>query len=169
MFKASWTTSPKKFKNLYDENREYIRTAIYWMVRDDGVDDIVQEVFIKAWKSRDSFKGDSHVKTWLYRIAMNCSKDYLSKRNRLRDLYGESDEEARVEEGGLIESRELINIGLKVLSPELREKFILHYKLGLTTKEIGEVLQIPEGTVKSQLSKARELFSKALEKEKVMS
>lgn len=158
-----WKSSPTHFEEIYQENHRFIRTVVYWVLRDDGVEDVVQEVFIKAWKSRDTFKGNSTVKTWLYRIAMNCCYDYFQKKQpdssevSVESVVDESSEDMAL--------KELIDLAIGKMSMEQRESFVLFYKMGMTQKEISELRGIPVGTVKSQLFSAREIFSKVMEKE----
>ena len=135
------------FEILYREHRGYVRAVIYWLVREDTIDDIVQETFVKAWKNYGKFNHDSSVKTWLYRIARNCAIDYLRKENKEID----SDHHVEGYESHN-EMKDIISKGLKKLSLEQREVFILYYKFGNTSLEISEILSIKEGTVKSRLS-----------------
>lgn len=160
-----WKKSPSHFEEIYQENHRFIRTVVYWCVRSDGVEDIVQETFIKAWKNRENFKGNSQIRTWLYRIAMNCCYDYLKKNQPMGQ--GEDVDTLPVESSDDLEVKQIIDLGLSKMSGEQRESFVLFYKMGLTQKEIAELREIPEGTVKSQLFSAREIFSKVMEKEGV--
>lgn len=163
-------SDPSAFEVIYREHQNFIRTSLYWMVRDDGVDDLVQETFKKAWMARDSFKGNSSLKTWLYRIAMNAAKDYLRKRSSLQENNDVSTDELQNPGLEMAESMELknsIDCGLNALTIEQRELFILFYKLNFTYKEISQIKEIPIGTVKSQLFSCREKFLSALKKQQV--
>lgn len=157
--------SPAAFEKVYLEYRDFIRTSIYWMVRNQAVHDLVQDTFVKAWGARESFKGDSSIKTWLYRIAMNRTKDYLKKKtNHSHEKLGEEDGLSSTEKGleQQAEIKDLIDKGLMALTLEERELFILFYKLELTHKEIASLKEVPVGTVKSQLFYARGKFKEAL-------
>jgi RNA polymerase sigma-70 factor (ECF subfamily) len=161
----SWKTSPKKFEEIYEENHRFIRTVVYWILRDDSVEDVVQEVFIRAWKSRDTFKGKSNIRTWLYRIARNCCYDQFQKKHP--DTNGEEVEDIIDQATEDIALKEVIDLAISQMSLEQRESFVLFYKLGMTQKEIAQLREIPEGTVKSQLFSARNIFTKVMEKEGV--
>jgi len=144
------------FNQIYLENQEFIRTTIYWMVRNQNIDDIVQETFLKAWNKLDTFNNKSSYKTWLYRIAMNTTYDSLKKHKEQS-----SDEiEASINTDNTL--KDLITKGLLKLKAKHREVFILYYKLEYTNTEIAKLLGISEGTVKSRVHYAKEDFTKFL-------
>jgi len=142
------------FKEFYQEYNLFVRKSVYYIVGDKAVDDIVQETFLKAWKSYNQFQHKSTVKTWIYRIAMNCAYDYLKKEKRTIELEDIKDIDLEVQRI----SKDLLNYLLSKLSHNQLEIFLLHYSLGYTTLEIAEILNIPEGTAKSRLFKARNVF-----------
>ncbi len=154
------------FRTLYQEQKNFIRTSIYWMVRNQDVDDIVQEAFVKAWENRDTFKGQASLKTWLYRIAMNCAHDYYRKNLKMKDKEDDY-QESIAEVGDNVELQNLITKGLEQLNWQQREAFILFYKLELGQKEIAEIQGVPVGTVKSRLSKAKQVFTEFVKEQEV--
>lgn len=147
-----------RFKEYYLTERDFVRNAIYWMVRSDVVDDLVQETFVKAWKNFRKFEENSRFRTWIYRIAMNVTYDYL-KKNSSNELKELTEVEIKGEDIAL---KDLIDKGLLQLTIEQREVFILFYKMNYKQSEIAELLKIPAGTVKSRLFHAREVFEKYL-------
>jgi RNA polymerase sigma-70 factor (ECF subfamily) len=126
--------------------------------------DLTQEVFIKAWRNMDSFRGDSAVYTWLYRLASNTCTDFLRKKAR-RGVPAVSLDDAefslpdtRFEPAIALERKELakaLEDALNRLSPEHKQIVILRETAGLSYGEIAEALDIEEGTVKSRLARAR--------------
>ena len=68
------------FKEQYLKEKSFVRSSIYWMVNSSDVDDLVQETFLKAWKCFKKFEAKSSFRTWVYRIAMNITYDYLKKK-----------------------------------------------------------------------------------------
>jgi len=159
--------SPENFEKAYRDHQKFLRTVIYWLVRDDAVDDLVQESFVKAWRARANYEGKSSLKTWLYRIAVNCCYDYLSSKEKQGIQESEKLENLEARKDESLELKELIDLALLKMSFSQRESFVLFYKTGFTHKEIARLKDIPVGTVKSQIHSAKEIFTKTMEKEGV--
>jgi RNA polymerase sigma-70 factor (ECF subfamily) len=162
LFKSSDSQqlSLDRYNTLYKEHNEFIRKSIYWMVRTDSIDDIVQETFCKAWKNRASFDNRSSYKTWIYRIAMNCCYDFISKEKKKLDLEVESSDFS-IDQNS---NKDLISKALSLLKPKSREIFILFYKFGYTQDEIANLTETKIGTVKSQIHYAKKEFTEFLRK-----
>ena len=150
----------KTFKSYYLEERDFVRSVIYWMIRSESVDDLVQETFIKAWKSFSTFENKSSFRTWIYRIAHNVACDYLRK-TKNKPGYTENIDELQGKEEKY-EIKDLIDRSLFLLDEKKREVFILYYKMEYNMSEVAALIEIPEGTVKSRLFKAREIVQKFL-------
>lgn len=149
------------FKEYYLEHSDYVRKIIFWMVRDDSVDDLVQETFLKAWRSFQEFEGKSSFKTWIHRIAINTTNDYFRRnKNKREEFY----EESMVVD---FETKQLIHLAIMKMNLKLREVFILYYYLGHTSLEIADLLSRSEGTVKYQIKEAREIFKEFFKSEGV--
>ncbi len=147
------------FKEKYSEEQGFVRSSIYWMVNSSDVDDLVQDTFLKAWKNFKRFEAKSSFRTWIYRIAMNVTYDFLKKnKEKMKEFSEEYSESVAVD----LEMSDLISKGLMQLSLDHREAFSLHYQVGLTYSEAAKLLNIPEGTVKSRASKAKINFLKFL-------
>ena len=71
-----------EFKGIYEDNQAFVRKSLYWLVSEDAVDDIVQEVFVKIWQAYSKFANRSKIQTWIYRITMNSAYDYMRKEKR---------------------------------------------------------------------------------------
>ena len=139
-------------------------------------DDAAQDVFVKAFKNLKNFRPEAALYTWLYRIAVNTCIDHRRRPFFLSlfraDDAGEGADAAvpalRSEEPSpeqVVESQqaaEEIQRALKKLSPKLRAAIVLKEIEGLRYEEIGEVLEISLGTVKSRISRAREELKRAL-------
>tara|TARA_R110000868_G_scaffold68518_9_gene202586 strand:- start:6259 stop:6795 length:537 start_codon:yes stop_codon:yes gene_type:complete len=151
------------FQVHYQETQAYVRSVIYWMVRNQVVDDLVQETYMRAWKSYKRFDGDSSFKTWIYTIAKNVTFDYLKSAKRYEEL-SEEKLNSLPSHGIDKELEDLITKGLLSLNAEHRECLVLCYKLGHSSAEIAQLLKIPEGTVKSRLFYARDKFSEFLKR-----
>jgi RNA polymerase sigma-70 factor (ECF subfamily) len=166
------------FALLVAKYQRKVARLVSSMVSDPGeVEDVTQETFIKAYRSLANFRGDSAFYTWLYRVAINAGKNFLTKQARRRVKKTVSDDEA-LEDAGEAEwlsdnqTPELIllskQIGMTVdaaleeLPPELRIAITLREIEGLSYEEIAVVMECPMGTVRSRIFRAREAVSEKL-------
>ncbi len=139
--------------------------------------DIAQETFIKAYKALPNFRGESSFYTWLYRIATNVAKTYLENIQKQRsqvDIDAE-DFESKDTSGvmtdattpdRILESEELKRVILKALNelpPELKEAFTLREVEGLSYEEISDKVQVPIGTVRSRIFRARQYIESKMQ------
>ncbi|EFV74070.1 MULTISPECIES: sigma-70 family RNA polymerase sigma factor [Cytobacillus] len=131
--------------------------------------DIVQNVFISCYQHLHSFKGDSSIKTWLYRITINQCKDYLKSSYIKRIFFLQKmDNEMRSERDPEIEllskdrKSQVENMVLS-LSPKYKEVIFLYYYKDFSIKEISSILKISANTVKTRLKRGRELLKKVME------
>jgi RNA polymerase sigma-70 factor (ECF subfamily) len=131
---------------------------------EQDAEDVVQEAFLKAYRSLDRFEDRSQVGSWLYRIAANCAFDVLRKRQR-RDSRNESlDEEnapelhsegpgpERIALGGDVRRR--LEAALERMSPRERAAFVLRHFEGRSVKEIEVALGIDTTSVKQSVCRA---------------
>ena len=124
--------------------------------------DAAQEALIAVARSVGRFDGRSRFSTWIYRIAMNASIDELRRRSR-RPVVGLDEARPRVAEpGDVIENRVDIDAALRTLPDTLRAAVVLRDLCGLDYAEIAEVLDIPDGTVRSRISRGRASLVEAL-------
>lgn len=137
--------------------------------------DVTQDVFLRVYRFLPQFQEESRFSTWLYRIVVNTNMDFLRKRGQLSETsLDEEDEEGFTREISdlrynpeseldRIELQQAICDGIKALPPHMREIVILRDIGGLTYDEIGRVLSLEPGTVKSRLSRARDRLCAFLE------
>jgi RNA polymerase sigma-70 factor (ECF subfamily) len=125
-------------------------------------EDQLQEIFLAAHRKLESFRGESALGTWLYRLAVNLCLDYLrSRTGRAIQVTDPLDDEPGLTDAGtrgLAEravTRMDLDRALAQLPVGCRTAFVLHDIEGLEHREIGEVMGIAEGTSKSQVHKAR--------------
>jgi RNA polymerase sigma-70 factor (ECF subfamily) len=164
---------------LYE--RRVFRVVLRMLGRRDEAEDLVQEVFVQIFKSVDTFRGDSKLSTWVYRIAINLCKNrakYLyRRRSDAQDQFdGESERHAGGDASGLTagevadpdqvlqghQLERILKLAMAELEPDFLEVLVLRDVEDLTYEEIMEITGLVEGTVKSRIHRAR-----ALLKEKV--
>src|SRR6201984_1151880 len=134
-----------------------------WLLRNEQeAQDVVQEAFLRAFKSFSGFHG-SNGRAWLLTIVRNTAYTLL-KKNRVADLTTTFDEEIHATASESVspaailehaEDAELIKNAMDQLPAEFREIVTLRHQEGLSYNEIGEILKVPIGTVMSRLARAR--------------
>jgi RNA polymerase sigma factor (sigma-70 family) len=136
------------------------------------LEDLVQEVFMKAWKGLPNMRGSAQFSTWLYRIAWNVGADYrrsmAQQRQRTQQqeiLYTAVD--ASTHSLQQMHHQDLVSRGLQHISADHAIVIVLHDLQDLPQSEIAEILKIPVGTVKSRLFHARQTLRQFFQKEGV--
>lgn len=132
--------------------------------------DITQEVFLRAYRSLDTFRGESGFSTWLYRITVNLCVDLARKNNPAESLDDEQALEAPETRGAYqpetalanSELRRELDAALSLVSEEHRKIVILRDVAGMSYADIAAALELEEGTVKSRLARARAALRKIL-------
>jgi RNA polymerase sigma-70 factor, ECF subfamily len=146
------------FEDLYRQHATRLYSLAYRMVgHADDADDLLQEIFLTAYRKLDTFKGASALGTWLYRLAMNVCLDRLrSKAARQSSVTDALDETVGYSGPGLSHvSRLDLERAIAHLPEGSRAAFLLHDVEGFDHSEVGRILGIAEGTSKSQVHKAR--------------
>lgn len=141
--------------------------------------DLTQEVFLRVFKTLKSFRaGEGSFGVWLNRLTRNLLIDHYRRTKADRKTDSLEDQLTQVEETTAVTSRtdsmlagreagELLQAALQKLSPELRETVVLRDVEELEYREIAQVLNVPEGTVKSRLNRGRAELARILRKHKV--
>jgi RNA polymerase sigma factor (sigma-70 family) len=160
------------FDVLIGRYKERLYATVYHMTANhEDANDLVQDTFIKAFKSIDSFRGHSSFYTWVYRIAVNRTINFL-KRRKNRNQYSLDDLDSSIQtdpdliemmshvtprrEAGLSELQEKLNEALQKLSEPHRAVVTMHDIQGMTHADIAKALKCSEGTVRSRLFYARQ-------------
>lgn len=146
-----------------------------FLFNQNNVEDMVQEVFLKAYRNMLSFDPKRKFSSWIYRIAHNVFINALKKKLRNPLYFFDFDsfiphpvyEDPAKEERDFEQVSKMLNKGLKRLSPHYREIIILYYVEELDYKEISDILHIPTGTVGIRLKRAKEQLKKLLPREAI--
>jgi len=151
------------FDEIYRaHSRKLYGLAVRMLGNPADAEDMLQEIFLAAHRKLDSFRGESALSTWLYRLAVNLCLDYLRSRTgraiHMTDALGDDPVLPDAGSHGLAE-RAVTKMDLERAIAQLpegcRTAFVLHDVQGLEHQEVGEIMGIAEGTSKSQVHKAR--------------
>jgi RNA polymerase sigma-70 factor (ECF subfamily) len=167
------------FELLFERYHRRIYTLAYRILgNEQEAEDIVQETFLKAFRTLAHFRGDSSFETWLIAIAVNASRDRMRRRKirraisldglaplalrrLLKRVHAEADDPAAAT--GRRERRRALWEAVAQLDMRLRLPILLRYGEGLSCSEIAEVLDLSLSTVYTQLSDGRKLLRRTLE------
>ena len=169
-------------KNAFDllviKYQHKLAKVVTSYVPDSDVLDVVQDTFIKAYKSLTLFKGDSSFYTWLYRIAVNTAKNYITAQNRRPPRMDVDAIEAEFHASGSVlhdhatpeaniskqQISDLISRVINNLPEELKVAITLREHKAMSYDEIAEIMECPVGTVRSRIFRAREAIEMELNK-----
>ncbi|HTQ07735.1 MAG TPA: sigma-70 family RNA polymerase sigma factor [Polyangiaceae bacterium] len=172
----------RAFNELVEAYEQRVfRLLLRMLGRRDEAEDMAQEVFVQVFKAIGTFRGDSRLGTWIYRIAVNLCKNrmkYLSRRHSGEQdelepaaerlplsegkgvTFGETTRPDQLVEGFQLER--VVQACIAELDPDFREVLVLRDVEDLTYEELCEVTGLPEGTVKSRLHRARGMLKSAV-------
>jgi RNA polymerase sigma-70 factor (ECF subfamily) len=146
------------FEALYASHGARMKSvALNMLGNRSDAEDAVQEAFLRAYRSRNTFRQDASLWTWVYRILLNTCRDF----GRRRVSHGETPLD--IEDGFEPQARDddhplrlALMQALDELAPIYREVFVLCEVEGHTHREVADILDIPEGTSKGRLFEARQ-------------
>jgi RNA polymerase sigma-70 factor (ECF subfamily) len=173
LVKKTLAGTKKAFESIIEGHQRLVSHIVFRMIQNaSDREDVCQDVFLKVYQNLRGFQFEAKLSTWIARIAYNTCLNYLEKKRvpLFDDLTSEektietvSDCSVRPDE--IVEGREVFSL----LQNEI-EKMPVHYRTIVTLyhldqmsyKEIGEMMELPEGTVKSYLFRARRLLKERL-------
>lgn len=166
------------FKNLYEATKSRVfNTALGYARNREDAEEITQDVFVEAFRSADSFRGDAGVMTWLYRITVNKSLDFLKHQKRqkrfslLTSLFDQQTGAVRhestdgVHPGVTLENQENATVLFRAvdkLADKQKTAYILVRVEGLSQTDAAAVMGVSVGAVESLLQRANENLKKQL-------
>ena len=160
------------FGKLALKYRDPVLTLAYDFLNDyHTAKDIAQDVFIKAFKNIGDFEEKWRFSSWLYRITVNLSLDIRKRKSRRRIFLSKKDESARsnqeyIKQVGQNEVNNRIIYALKKLPDDQQTAIILRYFHNLSVREIAEVFDCSESTVRMKIHRAFQKLDKSLKKGK---
>lgn len=161
----------QSFRLLYRRHQQRVRSILYQLCDPSMLDDLVQDVFLRAWKGLPKFRQTAQFSTWLYRIAWNVASDQrraaAQGRSRLQVITSQTSIQHDDPDVMHLHYQDLVKRGLANLSVDHRTILVLHDLEEMPQKEVAEILSIPIGTVKSRLFHARAAMRQFLQKEGV--
>ena len=154
----------EKFKKIIDDNKDKVfRICKYYAPSIEDQKDMYQEILINIWKSLDTFRGDSEIGTWIYRIAINTSLSYAGKQYKMMKLNVDIDSVStrnllmEEESDGIIKEEKFHFLQIELNQLSVIDKALMGLVLeGLSTKEIAEIIGITEPNVRVKIHRFKE-------------
>ena len=147
--------------------RPLFNVAYRMLGNPDEAADVAQTTFLKAFENLHRFNPEFKFFSWIYRIAINESINQINRRKRLEEWVDEAESPGRgpddMADAGVLSSQ--VQSALEALSEDHRAVIVLRHFVECSYRQIGEILQVPEKTVKSRLFSARQLMKERLVKE----
>jgi RNA polymerase sigma-70 factor (ECF subfamily) len=155
------------FNELMDAHQDRVFGICLRMLRDrDAALDATQDTFLTVFRKADKFQAKAAFSTWLYRVAVNTCYDHLRKQKRQRsDSFPEGHDPvdvASTDAFTAVELRPDIEAALATLGPEFRSAVVLVDLMGMSLEQASDTLEVPTGTIKSRLFRARKQLAKIL-------
>lgn len=165
----------QSFRQLYRRYSPRVRSTLYPLCGAQSLDDLVQEVFLRAWKGLPQLREASQFSTWLYRICWNVASDqrrqFAQQRSFNSQLMATANTLSAQENSSTapdlmnLHYQDIIHRGLQQLSLDHRAVLVLHDLEDIPQKEVAQILGIAVGTVKSRLFHARLLLRQFIEQQ----
>jgi RNA polymerase sigma-70 factor, ECF subfamily len=165
------TGDDRAFGELIERYKHLVYGLVYRMVTDrTQVDDLAQEVFLKVYRGLPYFRGEARLSTWIYRIVQNVCLQPKARRPRHVSLDEETPEGRPVREPGAhdgafadLELRDRLEKAIAQLPDQYRVLIAAHYLDGVQYEALAESLDIPLGTVKTHLHRAKRRLRELLD------
>ena len=151
-----------EFTRLVLESEETLYKVSMSMLRNEkDCEDAVQTAILTAYEKLNTLKNEEYFKTWIVRILINTCNKHLNSRKKIVDI---KDYQNTTQTSNFSPEELEVRLAVEKLPLKIRQVVVLYYTEGFSVKDIKDILKIPEGTVKSRLSKGRELLKIELDK-----
>ncbi|MEL6383962.1 MAG: sigma-70 family RNA polymerase sigma factor [Cyanobacteria bacterium J06626_18] len=159
------------FRNLYRRHQQPVRATLHQLCGVDNLDDLVQEVFLRAWIGLPRFRQSAKFSTWLYRITWNVATDCRRQKGKARShrhsLPPTDFTTGQTPTLNQLHYQDVVQRSLQTLTLDHRAVIILHDLEDLPQQEVATILNVPVGTIKSRLHHARAAMRQFLQNEGV--
>ncbi|HAP21711.1 MAG TPA: RNA polymerase subunit sigma-24 [Lachnospiraceae bacterium] len=146
--------------NLF--GNDIFRLAFSYMKRKEDAEDIVQDVLVRFMQSENIFEDGEQMKAWLLRVAANVCKDYLKASERKKVVALPEGYETVASDEAIPEGESEVLAAVMALPEKYRSVIHLYYYQEYSTKEIAEILEKKEATIRSLLKRGRERLEKMM-------
>ena len=151
-------------KNINENRLKMYKTAIAILKNEDDANDAIQDALYSAYKNYYNLKEKSYFTTWIIRILINKCYDIINKNKKIAYIDDSiTENRAGVEDDYEVEKS--LEWVLNQIDKDLKEIVVFYYYDELSVADIANIMEIPQGTVKSRLARAREQIGKIIKKE----
>ena len=166
LIKGCIEENPEMQKLLYERfSSKMYGVCLRYTENVEDANDVMQEGFIKVYKSLPKFRGEGSFEGWIRRIFINTSIEHFRKKVKLynvNEVHENTIEDAEFDALDSLATKDILNI-INELSPGYKQVFNMHVVEGYSHREIADILGITEGTSKSQLARAKGALKKIIE------
>lgn len=153
--------TPLDFEHLVREHNGRIRQIARRFAGNGAVDDLVQDILTRLWRSYAGFRGDSKIESWIYRVALNAAMTHLSEAAKARTLHAAvSAQPPAAEAAGGASSADILSDFLSRLG-DVDASILMMYMDGLTADEISGVLGISGNAINVRINRMKQKFNDA--------
>lgn len=166
------------FRTIIEAHQEKVRNTCFRFVKNaQDADDLAQEVFVQVYESLEHFRDEAQLSTWIYRIAVNKSIDFLRKKKRKKRFaqlvsifgFGEEEEELPVSSDGDphqnledVQRHQVLQQALDRLPENQKKAIVLSKYEGFSNQEIADIMQLSLSAVESLIHRAKKNLKKIL-------
>jgi RNA polymerase sigma-70 factor (ECF subfamily) len=153
---------PGDFERLVHDHNGRIRRIARRFAPDGAVDDLVQEILTRLWRSFAGFRGEAKVETWIYRIALNAAMTHVAERVKTRNLYAAMNAASAAMQGAPAgaSATDILSDFLNRLG-DVDASILMMYMDGLTAEEMSGVLGITCNAINVRINRMKQKFTEA--------
>ena len=168
MVKSTAESNPDTFESLVQNSKyKMYKVAMAILKNDDDACDAIQEALLSAYKNFYSLREPQYFNTWITRILINKCYDIINQKKKIAFLNKELELDGDASYYDRYKEESIVENVLNQIDSDLKTVTLLYYYNEFQIDEIAEILNIPVGTVKSSLSRAREKIYAILKREEV--